>query len=839
MRKIAWGIVAAFLWLPRGAAAQDCPPAGSYEGFLVNSLSIETPLQFPLRWIERLLLGRAIDALDPIAESLPLKRGQPFSGVKHTFSAKAISDAYSSLRPGERVKLAVVLPHFPSCDLTARSVDVAYRVYSTEAVYFASRLLEIPQDVPARELTIGKAAETDGKILPVPFVSYNNTSRVFGGISTSWNKKGSILNSVRGMAGGSSSSYRAALSAGGSYDRSQGPLSHVEWNVGGRASKDPAGELELQESIGKADLFAATRAHGRFATLVRFGGAFEGGTVDSGTVTPGLISESPKRSIKSFVGGTWNRNRQRWDASYGFEIAKGTDVTPVDFRKQVVDFAHQVRLLPREHRPIQLDTHGSAGWISGDSTMVPVAERFFGGNVVSDFVNNPLWKIPAGPLIRSFPQNTLNSLAGQPIGGTSFTALNFTAALPAWGIPAMPSVIRNAKPLADGIHLGLQSAQAESRKDYLARTREFGLVLMRAEAVIPDLENAKKRLLSLASRDLPDDVKDELNDLVMTYIDDGALVKLRQAQRATRSGLAWEACRFLAGADPDTFPLAHLHRDLNEVVGPALETANLTEEARAMRELGDRFDVHRRALATSIDPIARSAMVDRSQLEALSPALADLAAHASRLKSAIDALGARPHPIGTLAFTASEWSGAVVTIASPDAGTDPSDLLYDVTRLALGIGKLVPPQIESTVAAATELATALESSGEADAARAINDARGLLRDDLASLAPQVRALQIPAAERWAREQNAYFVRALDVAFREMTLAGVRYVAALDVARLQPKTDERAYRYGVGAGIQVSIVTFQVTMGYSFNPDRRRSESRGAFFFLMEVADLFR
>ena len=258
-----------------------------------------------------------------------------------------------------------------------------------------------------------------------------------------------------------------------------------------------------------------------------------------------------------------------------------------------------------------------------------------------------------------------------------------------------------------------------------------------------------------------------------------------------------------------------------------------------MRELGDRFDVHRQALATLIDPIARSALVGGSQLEALSPALADVAAHAIRLRSSIDALGVRPHPVGTLAFTASEWSNAVVTIASPAAGTDPSDLLYDVTRLALGVGKIVPPQIESTVSAATELATALERSSEADAARTIDDASRLLRDDLASLAPRVRALHIPAAERWAREQNAYFVRALDVAFREMTLAGVRYVAALDVARLQPNTGEGAYRYGVGAGIQVSIVTFQVTMGYSFNPDRRPSESRGAFFFLMDVADLFR
>jgi len=838
MRTIAWGIVLTLLWLPRNAAAQDCPPAGgTYEGFMVKSVSIETPLQFPIRWIERSLLGPAIDSLDSIAQNLPLKPGQPFSFVNHVASLQAITDAHAQLRSGERVKLAVGVPRFSSCDFTARSVDVVYRVYSTEAAYFVSRLLDVPQDVPARELTIGKASEKDGKILPVPFVSYNHESGLFGGASASWNKRGGFLNAVDVMAGGSSSSYRTAFSTGGRHDPGGGLLSHVEWNVGARLTKDPAAaELTLRESIGKADFFAATRAHGKFATIVRFGTAFEGGTVGS-DVTPGLVVEEPKRSLKSFVGGTWSRNRQRWDASYGFEIGKGTDVTPVDFRKHVVDLAHQVRLLPREHRPIQLDTHWSAGSISGDPAMVPVAERFFGGNVVGNFVNNPLWKMPAGPLIRSFPQNTLNALVGQPMGGTSFTALNITAALPAWGIPAMPSLIRNAKPLAGAIHNGVKGAQAESRKDYLARTPNFAQVLTRVDAVVPDFKDAKTRLESLAGRNLPSEVVDELNGLVL--IIDDALAKHEKAKKASRSGIAWDVCVSLAGADPDTFTLAHLHRELNEVVSPALETANLAEDARALRESADRFEAHRQALATLIDPLALSAMVDRNELDALGPALSDVAAHASRLKSALDALGPRAQPIGTLAFTASEWATAVITSASPEPDVDLSDRLYEVTSLTLGIGKLVPPQIESAISAAAELSATLKSGGETDAARAIDDASGALRQDLLALAPRVSALQIPAAERWAREQNGYFVRALDVAFREMTLAGVRYVAAVDVARLRSSTGESGNRYGLGAGVQLSIVTFQVTMGYSFNPDRRESESRGAFFFLMEVADLFR
>jgi hypothetical protein len=836
MRTIAWGIVLTLLWLPRSAAAQNCPP-GNYEGFIVRSVSVETPLQFPIRWIERALLGRAIDSLDPVAQNLPLKEGQPFSGVKHTFSAKAISDSYTQPRASEPVKVAAVFPRFPSCDLAAGTVDVVYRVYSTEAAYFVSRLLDVPQDVPARELTIGKASETDGKILPVPFVSYNHESGLLGGASASLNKRGGIVNALNAVAAGSSSSYRTALSTGGRHDPGRGLFSHIEWNVGARFTKDPAAELTLRESVGKGDFFAATRAHGKFATIVRFGAAYEAGTVGT-DVAPRLVTEAPKRSLKSYVGGTWSRNRQRWDASYGLEVGKGTDVTPVDFQKHVVALAHQVRLLPREHWPIQLDTHFSAGSISGDAAMVPVAERFFGGNVVGNFVNNPLWKMPAGPLIRSFPQNTLNALAGQPAGGDSFTALNFTAALPVWRIPAMPRVIRNAKPLADGIHLGVMAAQAESRKDYLARTPGFPPVLMRADAVFPDLTDARTRLERLAGRnDLPSDMVDQLNGLVAVIKD--ALEKLGKAKRATRSGIAWDACASLAGEDADSFALAHLRRELSETVAPALETANLAEDARALRELADKFEGHRQALAMLIDPLALTAMVDLKQLDALGPAVSGVATHAKGLKSAIDALGPRGQPIGTLAFTAAEWAAGVITLATPDPRADLSDRLNDMTKLTVGIGKLVPPQIDSTVAAAAELSTALKNGGETDAAQAIDDASVLLRQDLPSLVAQVKAIQIPAAERWAREQNTYFTRALDVAFREMTLTGVRFVGAVDVARLRSDTSEIGTRYGLGAGVQFNIVTFQVTMGYSFNPDRRESESLGAFFFLMEVADLFR
>jgi hypothetical protein len=62
----------------------------------------------------------------------------------------------------------------------------------------------------------------------------------------------------------------------------------------------------------------------------------------------------------------------------------------------------------------------------------------------------------------------------------------------------------------------------------------------------------------------------------------------------------------------------------------------------------------------------------------------------------------------------------------------------------------------------------------------------------------------------------------------------------DAARIGPVQDGApAFRYGIGPGVRLSIVTFRITMGYSFNPNPRPSEGNGAFFFSMTVADLFR
>ncbi len=71
---------------------------------------------------------------------------------------------------------------------------------------------------------------------------------------------------------------------------------------------------------------------------------------------------------------------------------------------------------------------------------------------------------------------------------------------------------------------------------------------------------------------------------------------------------------------------------------------------------------------------------------------------------------------------------------------------------------------------------------------------------------------------------------------EINLIAISPVAIFDVARIWP--NKFGARYGIGGGVRVTLVNWNVTLGYAVNPQPRLREGRGAFFFSMDVANLF-
>ena len=112
---------------------------------------------------------------------------------------------------------------------------------------------------------------------------------------------------------------------------------------------------------------------------------------------------------------------------------------------------------------------------------------------------------------------------------------------------------------------------------------------------------------------------------------------------------------------------------------------------------------------------------------------------------------------------------------------------------------------------------------------ALVSAQDSILEDLKSINPKV------AADK-ARKQLNLVTPVINELVDEINLFSVSPVLAVDAARIWP--DRFGTRFGIGGGVRFSLVNFNVTLGYSFNPSPHAGEGRGAFFFSMNVADLF-
>jgi hypothetical protein len=805
------------IWLCLAAlpviAAECSKASGEYEGYRVSRVSVETPLSFPVAWVESLLLGRAIRSLESVVQGLPVQAAKPFRFKEHVATMEELKDRYNVLRPGERVRLTFVVPKLINCDDAGRAIEVVYRVYTSDAAYYASRIFENDSSRVDRRLTVGQAAETNGTMQALPFLGYNRTRRLFGGTRASWDWPGAAISHAEMEAGGSSSSHRAGFAFSGARDPQSGLLSHLDWRVGYRQATDPAAELELRESTAVAQFFGATRALGSLGLILRFGTSLEGGYRQTNAGARAPLADAPHRAAKAFLGGTWNYQRHVWTASYGQQLARGTETSRVHYSKHVADLGYQARWLPREHYPVRLDARINGGWISGDPNRVPLAERFFGGNLSRPFIEGSLWQIPAGPLIRSIPQNRLYRL-GADLGATSFVSANFTAAAAVWRLPAIPAVVRQAKELGDVISIGLQETRDASLQDYRARRVEFTRVLAGIPKIESELKLVRDRVAELVQLPLPGELIESLQ-LAPTMFVEPITTTINETRQRQSTGVAWVNCRNLVW---DRLAESQVTSLVDEItrLRPELQNAGRGQDAEALGAAAARLQEVQKQMVAGMEEIERLVALDAASLSAFDADLDELRSLTQNV-------------LGELEGTADGQLRDRLKAVDSNLGTDPDPVrvLFSLDRLATGVGKLVLPQLVSA-------ADALEQAGRKEQAVQFRKIYGRLVE-------RMRKLRRPPGERWAAAQNAYIPRAMDVAFREMNLAAVSPVLLFDVARLGATGQPSLLRYGLGGGMRLSIVSMDLTLGYAANMNggRRRGEGRGALFVSMDVADLFR
>jgi hypothetical protein len=123
---------------------------------------------------------------------------------------------------------------------------------------------------------------------------------------------------------------------------------------------------------------------------------------------------------------------------------------------------------------------------------------------------------------------------------------------------------------------------------------------------------------------------------------------------------------------------------------------------------------------------------------------------------------------------------------------------------------------------------------------ALEVASAQLQSAAAAFASIYSSFDAAAAVRLAGSDMKLTRRVIDRFFHEINLAAVAPVLLLDAARLGPSAPgQSAWRYGIGAGIRVSLVnSVRLTLVYAMNPHPRRDERGGALSVSLDIVDLF-
>jgi hypothetical protein len=360
-----------------------------------------------------------------------------------------------------------------ACDPADRSLEVVYHVYTAQ---LSPSLVSLFHSLGA----LGREPVNDGftralaAIQPQPFIGYDRTRNVLGGIRLAPPAAGPFGAALLEL-WGSSTSHLVRASLAGSHDFATGALHSLEWRAGYLNSDLPSPELRLRQGYGHAQVFGSTRPLTGNEFTARFGVSFEGGNqqTDLATVPAGSL-DFPSTGfivLKTYAGQSMRAGPVVLRNSYGFEVGKAGEGLSTRYTKHILDSAHETRFLIGDHRPLSIDTRFSAGFLNAGHG-APVAERFFGGSVVRPFISGDPWNIPADPLIRSFPPNRLALYTPGGTGGDRFFSGSLTVAAPVWRIPLVPEEVLSDPQFTDLIDLQLGLAETSLASEYRSKAKD-------------------------------------------------------------------------------------------------------------------------------------------------------------------------------------------------------------------------------------------------------------------------------------------------------------------------------------------------------------------------------
>ena len=481
------------------------------QNYVIRDVRFDTPLEW--------LFGSVGDEVKQLLTSpdMPVRAGKVFVKADFNNSFEFVRRHFPELTVSrsQRVRIRIAKPGLENCDAQAKSLDVVYHVYTLGFSYYLTRAFETGgKDEVNRSVIETSATRTLAHYFPVPYGGYNRSRNIFGGSSVSIKQPGGILEKIDLEGSGSSSSAVGRAEGSGTQDYGTGFIRHLEYQFRYYYSNLPGQNITLKQGLGLGQFFAATRAIGPGELVFRFGGLVEGGNkltdIAPANVAPGELASSRYGSIKTFVGANLRLGKgHAIKASYGLQLGSANERNHLDYTKQVLDSAANLRFSFGDHKAFTADLQFTAGSIH-TRRQLPVGEKFFGGNAEQNFIASDSWLIRSNPFIRSFPQNSFDrNSPGGILGGNRFFSANATLGVTVWSKPLVPSEIVDDE-FNDAAEIGLNFAESSLKTEYLKETTEFKAMAAKIEPLLESLEKADQELNTIDGPALPQNLKDQI-----------------------------------------------------------------------------------------------------------------------------------------------------------------------------------------------------------------------------------------------------------------------------------------------------------------------------------------
>lgn len=384
----------------------------------------------------------------------------------------------------EFARFSTARARLEKCDENAAQLDVVYYIFLTNYDDYLSHTWELKSkeaEEPGNAAAEPKAEQAKGFLTVKPIAGYNDTRRGFGGGLVRLKLPRGPFETAEVSVVGSPTSDEEAFELAGSRSPGLAVLNRLDYRLFYKHSNEPAGANRLRDAMLSFQAFGASRPLGSRGIILRYGASIEGGNQhthrDLAAAAGASAADSGYGGLKAYVGTTMRLASIALAVSYGIQLGARGVAADLDFVKHLGDLALTTQFWKTEGKPgkvnkaLTIDVRLAGGTINSHR-QIPVAQRFFGGNVQRNFIGGDNWRMLSEPFIRSLPENRLNSTG--EIGGTRFYSANFTVGREVWGYPLMPKELKKEEGFVDTILPGtIASTRGFLHDNYLLKVPEY------------------------------------------------------------------------------------------------------------------------------------------------------------------------------------------------------------------------------------------------------------------------------------------------------------------------------------------------------------------------------